>query len=78
MQKQNYIPFFISAVYGDNDNRRKRFFALMNLARALKISVPAIPLNTDESDKILTQFKEQLLIEAKKQGYEDYIKDIPD
>lgn len=74
MQQQNNIPFFISAIYGDDSNRRKRFFGLSNLARALKISLPDIPLNNGESDQILAQYKALLLIEAKKQGYGVFIK----
>ena len=69
IQLQNYIPFFISAIYGNDDNRRKRFFGLINLAKALKVTIPEIPLNIDESDEILSEFKTKLLVEATKQGF---------
>lgn len=69
MQQQNYIPFFISAIYGEDGNRRKRYFALINLAKALKVTIPEIPLNTYKSDEILSEFKTKLLVEARKQGY---------
>ena len=74
MQQQDNIPFFISALYGDDRNRRKRFFALTNLAKSLNIPLPDIPLNTDKSDEILSRLMEGLLVEVTKQGYGSFLK----
>jgi predicted aldo/keto reductase-like oxidoreductase len=69
-----YIPFFIAAAYGKDDNRRRRLFSVVNLARALKIPNRDIPLNTGDSDKLLNDFKNFLLEEARNQGFGKYIK----
>ena len=74
MQLKNNIPFFISTIYGDDKNRRKRFFGLTNLARALKVSIPNIPLNTEETDQMFSKLMDNLIVEAKKQGYSSFLK----
>jgi len=43
------------------------------MASALKVSLPELPLNQQNSDEILLHMKEQLLEEAKKQGYGEFI-----
>lgn len=70
---QRSIPFFLAASRGDTDNRRRRYFGLSNLARALGIPYPDISLNDDQSDKELTALRERLFAEAGRQGFGAYL-----
>jgi hypothetical protein len=74
IEKDNHIPFLISAILGREDNRRSLFFGLNNLANAIKFPYPEIPLNSPDSDSMLKNLKQQLIEELKKQGYTNYIR----
>ena len=70
------IPFFISALLVNPSNRRIRYFGVTNLAKALNKSLPAIPLNTDDSDRILSDIAHKLILEARDQGYGKFTYDF--
>lgn len=70
IEKENHLPFLISACLNGEENRRSFQFGLFNLARALEIPVEEIPLNAPDSDQKLKSLQLFLLEELKKRGLE--------
>ena len=68
IERDEHIPFLIAAAMCGPENRRSLQFGLANLARALLVPYPDIPLNEPDTDARLLAFQQGILLEARKRG----------
>jgi aryl-alcohol dehydrogenase-like predicted oxidoreductase len=65
------IPLYLGAL--KYDNLRMNYFGCLNLARALGIKMPAIPLNQDDSPELIRACAAELTQAARAAGYQRYL-----